>query len=131
MNNRGQFLVYDILLAAIILLLALAATTYLLENINTPINENQYKESTYILNTIEDQHLLKRLSIALDNNNTEEVIILTEKIEYLLNNSEYNYTLTDESINKTLINHNHTHKEEYSSRKIVNNHTYTLKIYKN
>lgn len=132
MNNNGQLLLYDMLLAFMILLLVLISTTYLLEtNDYEKINTQDYMEARYLLELTEDEKLLTKLSTALDKNDGMQIEQTIEKIDHILSgSSKDNYTLCDESINKTLINHSPTnYKNVYSGKKLINNHEYSLKIY--
>lgn len=132
MNNKGQFLLYDMLLAVIILLLVLVSTTYLLETNNiAKTNTNENKQARYMLELVEDEGLLTKLSLALDRNNSVEINNTIEKIDYILSSGcKDGYTLSDESTNKTLIDHfPNSYKDIRSSKKHVNNHTYVIKEY--
>lgn len=132
MNNKGQFLLYDMLLAVILILLVLVSTTYILETSNiAKTNTNEHKDTRYILDLIENGGLLTKLSLELDRNDSIHINKTIEKIDYILSSScKGGYTLSDESTNKTLINHlPNSYKDITSSKKHVNNHTYVIKEY--
>jgi len=132
MNNKGQFLLYDMLLAVIIILLVLVSTTYLLEtNSIAKTDTNRHKDSRYLLNLIEDEGLLTKLSLALDRNDSIQINKTIEKIDYILSSScKGECALSDENTNQILINHApKNYKDITSSKKHVNNHTYVIKEY--
>ncbi|MBQ6443166.1 MAG: hypothetical protein IJJ11_00635 [Methanosphaera sp.] len=133
MNNKGQFLLYDMLLAMIIILIVLVSTTYLLETTDIAnSNTKDYKEPRYMLELLEDEGLLTKLSTALDKNDSLEINQTKEKIEHILSSGcNGDYTLSDESTNKIIINHSsNSYKEIYSRKKVVDKHEYILMIYR-
>ena len=133
MNNKGQFLLYDMLLAMIIILIVLVSTTYLLETTDIAnSNTKDYKEPRYMLELLEDEGLLTKLSTALDKNDSLEINQTKEKIEHILSSGcKDDYALSDESTNKSIINHSsNNYKETYSRKKVVDKHEYILMIYR-
>ena len=133
MNNKGQFLLYDMLLAMIIILIVLVSTTYLLETTDIAnSNTKDYKEPRYMLELLEYEVLLTKLSTALDKNDSLEINQTKEKIEHILSSGcNGDYTLSDESTNKIIINHSsNSYKEIYSRKKVVDKHEYILMIYR-
>ena len=133
MNNKGQFLLYDMLLAMIIILIVLVSTTYLLETTDIAnSNTKDYKEPRYMLELLEDEGLLTKLSTAIDKNDSLEINQTKEKIEHILSSGcNGDYTLSDESTNKIIINHSsNSYKEIYSRKKVVDKHEYILMIYR-
>lgn len=120
------------ILAAIIILLALVSTTYILEtNSMGNMHSGDYEEGAYLLDLLEDEGLLSQLSTSTDQNDSQEMNKTIEKIEYFLSATcKHEYTLSDESINKTLINHSSSSYDNvYSFKKLVNNHYYMIKEY--
>ena len=133
MNNKGQFLLYDMLLAMIIILIVLVSTTYLLETTDIAnSNTKDYKEPRYMLELLEDEGLLTKLSTALDKNDSRQINQTKEKIENILSSGcKDDYTLSDESTNKSIINNSsNSYKETYSRKKVVDKHEYILMIYR-
>ena len=133
MNNNGQFLLYDMLLAFMILLLVLVSMTYLLEtNAFGKTNTEDYLEPRYLLDLVEDEGLLSELSNAQDKNDSADVNRTIYKIDRILSAScENGYSLNDESINTTLIDNSpNNYKEAYCRKKVINKHEYTLSTYR-
>lgn len=133
MNNNGQFLLYDMLLAFIIILILLVSTTYLVETSDVEkIKSDDYQQPRYLLDLLEDEGLLRELSSSSDRNDDIKSNDTIEKIDYILSTScRHDYALSDETINKTLINHSSSnYRNVYSSSKMVNKHEYNLKLYR-
>ena len=132
MDNNGQFLLYDMLLAFIILLLVIVSATYLTEtNDIGKTKTDTHIEGEYLLELLEDEGLLTKLSTSLDRNDSIKTNKTLERIDYILStNTKYKYSLTDETTNKTLIDHTpHNHKEVCCFRKMLNNHEFALTSY--
>jgi hypothetical protein len=132
MDNNGQFLLYDMLLAFIILLLVIVSATYLTEtNDISKTKTDTHIEEEYLLELLEDEGLLTKLSTSLDRNDSIKTNKTLERIDYILStNTKHKYSLTDETTNKTLIDHTpHNHKEVCCFRKMLNNHEFALTSY--
>jgi hypothetical protein len=132
MDNNGQFLLYDMLLAFIILLLVIVSATYLTEtNDISKTKTDTHIEGEYLLELLEDEGLLTKLSTSLDRNDSIKTNKTLERIDCILStNTKYKYSLTDETTNKTLIDHTpHNHKEVCCFRKMLNNHEFALTSY--
>jgi hypothetical protein len=132
MDNNGQFLLYDMLLAFIILLLVIVSATYLTEtNDISKTKTDTHIEEEYLLELLEDEGLLTKLSTSLDRNDSIKTNKTLERIDYILStNTKHKYSLTDETTNKTLIDHTpHNHKEVCCFRKMLNNHEFALISY--
>lgn len=136
MNEKGQFLLYDMILALIIIFIILVSCTYIIEGQNSVFeSENNYKNPNEMLNILdstlyEDKSILYSLSEATDTNNSilkNKSLSVASKI--ISSNGEYEYTLKDVTTQTTLLGNSTDKKIIYSSRKIVNNHIYELSYY--
>ncbi|OED29692.1 hypothetical protein [Methanosphaera sp. WGK6] len=137
MNERGQLLIYDILLGMIILSLILFLSLSVLEdNIEVYDTVNDFEEplNTMILleNTpYNNNYLLETLTYEL-NENVSCNKTLNKINEIISSNNKYNYTFSDITNNEILLldTRQGSYKEVFSSRKIVNKHVFELKYYR-
>lgn len=136
MNNKGQLILYDLLLALIIIIIVLVASTHILEENNLEqIELNKYDDASDMLELLENSNnpgLLYSLSTAQNTNDSQKEEEVTMKINEILSNynKDFEYTLIDETANKTIVDkQKHDYREIYSSSKTVNKHRYLLKIY--
>lgn len=136
MNEKGQFLLYDMILALIIIFIILVSCTYIIEGQNSVFeSEDNYKNPNEMLNILdstlyEDKSILYSISEATDTNNSilkNNSLIVASKI--ISSNGGYEYTLKDVTTQTTLLGNSTDKKIIYSSRKIVNNHIYELSYY--
>lgn len=132
MNEQGQLLSYDAILALTILFTIIIMTSYILEeNVGTSYDYNYEKP----LNTLEildetDENLLLTLSYSLEKNDTEKINRTLDKIKVILDAEYLNYTFKENNHNQTLLESNNINtKQVYSSRKIVNEHIFELDYY--
>ena len=119
MNTKGQILLYDVLLAIILVLTVMIAITYILEdNTQTTISIEKYENPQKMLNLVENRHYLTEIT-----QNQSQL----EKIDQILGE---NYTLTDTTTNDVLIDKKPLkYKNIYSGHKLVNGHDFELKYY--
>ncbi len=133
MNEKGQLLSYDAILALVILFTVIVMTTYILEeNVGTAYDYNYAKP----MNTLEileetDENLLLTLSYSLKENNTEKINRTLDKIKVILDAECLNYTFKENNHNQILLSSNNIDntKQAYSSRKIVNEYTFELEYF--
>jgi len=131
MNERGQLLSYDAILALIILFIIIIMTSYILEeNVGISYDYNYEKP----MNTLEileetDENLLLTLSYSLKENDTEKINRTLDKIKVILDAERLNYTFKENTHNQTLLASNNIEntKQVYSSRKIVDEFDFELK----
>ncbi len=136
MNNQGQ-LIFDILLSVVILTIIIGLCVYILETDNTAYenNENEYNKPVTMLNLLKstnykEDNLLDTLANQMDENqNTTSILTTIESI--ISSNTMYDYTFSDLSENRTLINNQDgDYKRVYSARKMIQNHVFELEYYK-
>ncbi len=136
MNNQGQ-LIFDILLSVVILTIIIGLCVYILETDNTAYenNENEYNKPVNMLNLLKstnykEDNLLDTLANQMDENqNTTSILTTIESI--ISSNTMYDYTFSDLSENRTLINNQDgDYKRVYSARKMIQNHVFELEYYK-
>jgi len=133
MNERGQLLSYDAILALIILFIIIIMTSYILEeNVGISYDYNYEKP----MNTLEileetDENLLLTLSYSLKENDTEKINRTLDKIKVILDAECLNYTFKENTHNQTLLASNNIEntKQVYSSRKIVDEFDFELKYW--
>ena len=120
MNNKGQFLLYDALLALIIVTMLM--TTIILITGYTP-EYTDYKSTTQALNTLSatnysQENILKSWS----NGNNETINTINQVLQD-------EYQLKDLSNNKTLTKKKSNKNNSITSQKIIEGHKYELTYY--
>lgn len=138
MNEKGQFLLYDMILALIIIFIILVSCAYIMEGQYSVFEtEDNYKNPNEMLNILDstlcgDKSILYALSEAEDTDN--QVLknkSLSMALEILSSGDGYEYTLKDVTTQTILLGDASDKKRVYTSRKIVNNHIYELSYYSN
>lgn len=123
MNNKGQFLLYDIVLAIFIIFIIIICMTYVIEgeeDTSKSYTEAQDTLSLLASTKIHNDNLLE----ALSQNDTAAREVASEIL------SEKKYTLKDLTTNKTLLRVNSSdYHEVITARKIVGNQEYELSFY--
>ncbi|WP_455645736.1 hypothetical protein [Methanosphaera sp.] len=137
MNEKGQLLLYDILLGIIILsLILILSLSTLGENIEVYNTGNDFEKPLNTLVLLENtpynnNYLLESLTYELDNNLSYNNSL--DKInEIISSNNNYDYTFSDITSDDLLLidTREDSYKEVFSGRKIVNKHVFELKYYR-
>lgn len=132
MNEKGQFLLYDLIFAIIILLLVMVMVGYVLSSQTTVYeSSNNYKKPLDELNVLdstvfEDNTLLYNLAYSIDTNDTNLKNKTLTLITQLLSSVGYDYVFNDVTTNQTLLDTSSNNRIVYSARKIVNSHVFEL-----
>ncbi len=133
MNEKGQLLSYDAILAVIILFSVIIMTSYVLEEKVDVSYDYNYEKPLNTLEILEeiDENLLLTLTYSLEKNDTEKINKTLEKIKPILETENLEYKFKENNQNLTLIKSDNIDntKQIYSSRKIVNGHTFELEYY--
>lgn len=136
MNNKGYILIYDAIIAIILLIIIITATLYMLEEHRIVFeDEDNYKKPEKMLITLSDTEyengsLLSVLSYELDSG--VNVDFTLNRINDMINcyDKHYSFSTTINNSTITLINNSsNSYKNIYSASYIQDNHTYTLKYY--
>lgn len=132
MNEKGQFLLYDGVLAIIILFIIMIVCFNILEKESTVCElDNTYKTPYEVLNLLDtmpynDESILYSLTM-IDDINTELESNLLNITEHIISdNTRYEYILRDITTDKLLLKTSDNKKIIYSGRKIVNGHVFEL-----
>jgi len=119
MNTKGQILLYDVLLAIILVVMVMLTITYVLEdNTQTTISIEKYEKPQQMLNLLENRHYLTEIT-----QNQSQL----DKIDQILGE---NYTLTDTTTDDVLIDEKPLkYRNIYGGHKIVNGHDFELRYF--
>lgn len=122
MNNKGQLLLCDIILAIFIIFIIVICMTYIIEEEDTPKSYSEAQDTINLLAStrVHDTNLLEALSEDDDTAKEVALSILSEK----------KYTLKDLTLNKTLSQiKSSSYHDVSTARKIVGSKEYELSIY--
>ncbi len=123
MDSYGQFLLYDALLAFIILFIVLAGVVFVLEGEDdSSIESNPALDGLTLLSSISihDTNLL----LACSNDDLTARDVVCDVLE------EDSFVLRDLTLNRVLVNKKSgDYAEVFSARKVVENHEYELTLY--
>lgn len=121
MENKGQFLLYDALMATILILILVSCVLYMTQ---LAPEYTDYNSVTQTLETLSDTNYSNtNVLTAWSNNNNESISIIDSLMRM------DNYRLKDLTTNKTLTRKKDDKNNSISSQKIINEHVYELTYY--
>lgn len=122
MNNHGQFLIYDALLALLILLIFCIGVVYV---VNQDLVVGDVSSSDNLLDLLSGTDVYgKSLLLSLSDGDEGSVGLANDIL------MGYDFSLRDLTLNRTLLeNVSGNYRTCISSKKVVNGHFYELRVY--
>lgn len=123
MNSYGQFLLYDALLAFLILLVVLVGMAFVLSTEDDALPDSNVALDRLILLSSIDVHDTNLL-LSLSANDSSARSVVCDVL------AEDSFVIRDLTLNKTLINKKSgDYVDVFSARKVIGGHEYELMIY--